>query len=345
MTLELPPGQQLAAADKWPIVGERSPAADDRPWSVRVHGLVASPRAWTLPELTTLPAVERGVDIHCVTRWSKLGVPFRGVMLDSLLAASQPTDDVRFVSLVARSERRHSTSLPLSDALELGTFIAWECDGRPLAVEHGGPVRVIVPGRYFYKSLKWLAEVELLAEDRLGYWEAAAGYHNRADPWREERFIAPSLTKQQAHAVVAARNIAGRELRGLDASGLDLSGLQAAGAILRDARFERCLLVGADFRGANLSNARFREADLRSASFAQADVEGADFTAADLRGADFMGASLLGCSFGDPVANASTSSAVARIDPTTRLGNDQLEHLTPGQRALVALTWRGSFVQ
>src|SRR4029453_9343161 len=120
----LPPGQQLAAAHKWPVVGEREPRALDDPWTVAVAGCVARPRVYSLVELAQLPPQPRKVDIHCVTRWSKFDQEFAGVELGQLIAAAQPTAGARFVSFVARSPRDHSTSLPLADALELGTLVA-----------------------------------------------------------------------------------------------------------------------------------------------------------------------------------------------------------------------------
>jgi DMSO/TMAO reductase YedYZ molybdopterin-dependent catalytic subunit len=182
----LPPNQQLVAPGKWPVVGEKASRADAAPWRVDVTGLVAAPRGWTLDELRALAPVEQVVDVHCVTRWSQPGMRFGGIPLARLLEPCAPLPSARFVSFVARSERAHSTSLPLAEALDLGTLVTLTRDGEPLAPAHGGPVRTVVPGRYFYKSLKWLERIELLAEDRLGYWEAEAGYHNRADPWRDD---------------------------------------------------------------------------------------------------------------------------------------------------------------
>ena len=333
--MELPPGQQLVAAGKWPLVGEKTPPLATVPWTVRLHGLVDSPCVFTLSDFATMPRGERTVDIHCVTRWSKLGVGFGGVLLADLLSLVQPQPTARFLSFVSRSERNHSTSLVLAEALELGTILALTCNGEDLAAEHGGPVRVVTPGRYFYKSLKWLAEIELLAEDRLGYWEATAGYHNHADPWREERYMAPGLTKQQAAAILTTLNWSGRDLRSIDARGRELPGLTADGALLRDANFRGCDLKDASFREANLSNAHFQQADLRRASFARADCEGADFTGADLRGADFRGASLFGASFcALPTAGAQTLEA-ALLDSTTRIDTVAVEQLTPLQQEYI----------
>lgn len=331
----LPPGQQLAAPGKWPLVGERLPAADDGPWTVSIAGLVAEPRTWSLGELRSLRWIEAVADIHCVTRWSKLGVRFGGVLLADLLSATGPRADARFVSFVAHSPRQHSTSLPLADAIALKTMIALEAEGKPLAIEHGGPVRVVVPGRYFYKSLKWLRRIDVLAEDRLGYWEAEAGYHNTADPWCEQRFLAASLTRQEMREVLAARNFSGRDLRSLDAAGHELAGLDARGALLRNADFSRATLADADFTGANLSNAHFAAANLRGASFHNADVEGADFAGADLRGADFRGASLVGATFWVPNSSTADSAFPARMDRSTQFDERSLDDLLPEQAQFV----------
>jgi DMSO/TMAO reductase YedYZ molybdopterin-dependent catalytic subunit len=327
----LPPGQQLAAPGKWPVVGERRPADRPGPWRVSVGGLVARPQSWSVEDLRAVPAVERVVDVHCVTRWSKPGVRFGGVPLRDLLGRCGPLPGARFVSFVARSERRHSTSLPLADALGLDVLVALSSEGRPLEEVHGGPVRTVVPGRYFYKSLKWLEEIELLAEDRLGYWESEAGYHNAADPWREQRYLAPTLDRREAWELLARRDVSGRDLRGLDAGGHDLAGLVARAALLRDAHFERAGLEGACFEGANLSNAHFEGARLRGASLRGADAEGANFRGADLRGADFRGASVFGATF-TPEPGDADGWGPAFLDGGTFLDASAVEELTPRQQ-------------
>lgn len=288
--------------------------------------------SYRLDELRSLSVVRQAVDIHCVTRWSKLAVEFVGVPLAELIEQSLPAADARYVSFVARSDRNHSTSLPLADALSLGALVALEAEGRPLAVEHGGPVRMIVPGRYFYKSLKWLERIELLASDQLGYWEREAGYHNRADPWRQERYLAPAMSKREMAAVLATRDFSNRDLRSIDARGHDLTGLVARGALLRDADFRDCNLQAASFDGANLANAHLQGADLRGASFLSADLEGADFTSADLRGADLRDASLFGATF----RAEGTGPPPALLDATTLIDKSSLEQLTPLEAEFVA---------
>lgn len=329
----LPPRQQLVAAGKWPLVGEHEPSEVPAQWPLQVAGLVAHPRTLVLDELRQLPQVTRQVDIHCVTRWSKLGATFSGVRLADLLALTGPRPEAKFVAFVARTARSHSTSLELATALNLDAFLALAVDGQPLPVEHGGPVRLVTPGRYFYKSLKWLARVELLAEDRLGYWEATAGYHNHADPWREERYRASTLTSDQMQTALDQRDFRGQDLRGLQAAGQTLDGLQADGALLRDADFSNASLRQASFRGANLTNARFCGAQLGGACFSAADLEGADFSGADLRGADLREASLLATTF---LANGVDGAPLAaQMDQGTQISAARLEDLMPDQAAFV----------
>lgn len=334
----LPPSQQLVALGKWPVVGERAPRSSAGPWTVSVAGVVERETTWSLDDLQGITPVTRQIDIHCVTRWSRLGVEFTGVPLSAILAACRPLASARFISFVAHSERTHSTSLPLSVLQAADALLAFEVDGQPLSSEHGGPVRIVVPGRYFYKSLKWLARIELLHEDRLGYWEANSGYHNGADPWKEERFLAADLNLNTVRQLLASRDFSGRDLRGVVATGMDLRGLNASGAKLRDAHFEGADLRGSCFSGANLSGAHLERADLRGSTFLSdangmaADLEGADFRGADLRGARFAGASLFGATFG-PVDATDRTSFPSVVDATTMIDETTLASLefTPAQ--------------
>ena len=148
----LPPNQALMPARRWPVIGESAPRNDPAPWMVTVGGLVGRDRCWTLEDLRGLTWLERAVDIHCVTRWSKLGMAFGGVRLRDLLDAAQPRADARFVRFVARSTRDHASSLPLADLPDLDPLVALTVDGEPLPVEHGGPVRLIVPGHYAIRA-------------------------------------------------------------------------------------------------------------------------------------------------------------------------------------------------
>ncbi len=317
------------APGKWPVIGEREPAAGGEQWTVDVAGQVAGPRLWLLEELQQLPSITRSVDIHCVTRWSKLAVEFRGVSLLEVLRRSEPLDNARYVSFIARSDRRHSTSLP-RDALEaLDPILAWEADGEPLPLEHGGPLRVIVPGRYFYKSLKWLARIEVFVDDQLGFWESTAGYHNTADPWRQQRYLASKLTKQEARVILQSLDFRDRDLRGIEAPGFDLTGLHAEAAKLRNANLQGAILQKACFDGANLSNANLRSADLRDASFLGADLEGADLTGADLRGARFHGASLVAATFVSTEQPNEPEGAL--VDSSTQFDPAVMDEITPEQ--------------
>lgn len=244
-----------------------------------------------------MPSIEQTIDIHCVTRWSKPDVCFRGIRLSTLFDSVLTSPTVRFVWMQARSDRNHGTSIPLDVCLECGAMIAWEANGAPLSEEHGGPLRVVVPGRYFYKSVKWIERIELRDSDRLGWWEAESGYHNGADPWSEERYVVRGLDRNLAARLISERDVSGLDLLGFDASERDLTGFRAHGALLRDSHFRGSLLENADFSGANLSNAHFQGAVLWRASFVGADCEGADFSKSDLTGADFRGASLFGATF------------------------------------------------
>jgi len=328
MAERLPPGQQLAAPDKWPLVGEKAPRDVPPVWQLRLHGLVATERTWTLPELQALPAVDEVYDIHCVTRWSKLGVRFQGLPLAGLLKICPPLPDAKFLSFVARSPRDHSTSLPLAEVEPLRILLAWSVDGSPLDVPHGGPLRTVVSGRYFYKSLKWLERIEVLAEDRLGHWEAVAGYHNAADPWQEQRYLAANVDRREWLSILEQRDGSGRELLSFDAAGRDLAGFRAVGAKLRNADFRGANLTGACFSGANLTNAKFDRANLTRVDFRRADLEGVQFAGADLNEADFRGASFFGASFcrsGPPWVEP------ARLHLSTQLDRALLDMVMPPQ--------------
>ncbi|WDQ15356.1 molybdopterin-dependent oxidoreductase [Rhodopirellula sp. P2] len=333
----LPPNQQLVRGDRWPIVGERHPGDTDSPWSLEICGCVSSSRTFSLDEIQAMPQVVRQIDVHCVTRWSKPAMSFTGVrLLDLLHDSGTPiwTGEVKFVSFVARSERNHSTSLPLSEVLELDPIIALQAEGKPLATENGGPMRMVVPGKYFYKSVKWIRRIEFLNEERLGYWESEAGYHNGADPWHEERYMAPTLTKQAALRVIESRDFRGQDLRGIQASHRDLAGLKATNAKLRDADFQSCNLQQAELRNANLSNAKLQMADLREACLENADLEGADLSGADLRHCNLRGASLFGATFCQFGRDAMPSLA-AKIDSATQLDVASLDALVEDQKAFV----------
>jgi DMSO/TMAO reductase YedYZ molybdopterin-dependent catalytic subunit len=180
----LPPGQRLAKGFPVLDLGAR-PRIPKEVWRLRVHGLVEAPLTLDWDAFQALPQAERVADIHCVTRWSRLDVPWRGVPARELLARARPLPEARHVLL--SSSDGYATNLPLEALLDDDVLFAHSVDGAPLAPEHGAPVRLVVPKRYFWKSAKWVTRVELLAQDRPGFWEER-GYHNDGDPWREERY-------------------------------------------------------------------------------------------------------------------------------------------------------------
>ncbi|MCG8463044.1 MAG: molybdopterin-dependent oxidoreductase [Holophagales bacterium] len=300
----LPPGQ--IETRKFPVVGEKAPsphALDLGSWRLEIHGEVARPATLRWHELQALDLRERRVDIHCVTGWSRLGNRITGVPLAEVLEPVGVRRAARFVRFEAYSERRHDTSLPLDLALE-DTWLVTAFDGRPLEVEHGFPLRTVTPSRYFYKSLKWLHRIELIAEDALGYWERESSYHNQADPWPgDQRFTSGSLRPEQARRFRDAQSF--DRWRGKVLLGLDLRAWQPRSRDLRGLQLKNCDLRGADLAGCDLSGANLSLSDLRGADCRRmrargADLEGADFTGADLGDADLAGSALSATRFHDP---------------------------------------------
>ncbi|HZB70612.1 MAG TPA: sulfite oxidase-like oxidoreductase [Acidimicrobiales bacterium] len=181
----LPPGQYDTGRD-WPVLtAEVTPELDTSSWTFSVEGLVERPTTWSWDEIHELPPSTYEGDIHCVTTWSKLGMRFAGVSVDTLLEVSRPRPDAAFV--VAWSHTGYTTNLPLADVTGGRAWVAWEADGQPLPVDHGGPARLLVPHLYFWKSAKWVAGLRLLDHDEPGFWERN-GYHDRGDPWLEQRY-------------------------------------------------------------------------------------------------------------------------------------------------------------
>jgi DMSO/TMAO reductase YedYZ molybdopterin-dependent catalytic subunit len=178
----LPPGQHLVGDFPVLTVGPTPHAPLDQ-WTLTVGGAVERPHVWTWDEFLELPSQRFETDIHCVTSWSKLGTVWEGVSLDVLLAGIETT--ARY--LIAKCDGGYDTNLPLADVTGGKAWIAYRYDDRPLAPEHGGPARLLVPHLYFWKSAKWVRELVLSEHDRLGFWESN-GYHRRGDPWREERY-------------------------------------------------------------------------------------------------------------------------------------------------------------
>jgi DMSO/TMAO reductase YedYZ molybdopterin-dependent catalytic subunit len=150
-----------------------------------VTGLVEQPVRWSWDEFLTLPRVTVRSDIHCVTRWSRFDNEWSGVSFREVMRHVVVKPEARFA--IVRAEQGFTTNLPLAELNQDDVLFALQHDGVDLAPEHGWPLRLVVPRRYFWKSAKWVRSVELTREDRPGFWEQN-GYHNEADPWREERF-------------------------------------------------------------------------------------------------------------------------------------------------------------
>lgn len=178
----LPPGQYLV--EDWPVLSAGpTPKVPLDTWEFVVTAETGAEYRWSWDELMGLPQETPTVDIHCVTRWSKLGTTWQGVSLDTLLDGIDTT--ARYA--LAHSYGGYSTNLPLDDLRGGRAWVVHTAGGGPLPAEHGGPARLLVPHLYFWKSAKWVRGVRLLVDDQPGFWETA-GYHDYGDPWREQRY-------------------------------------------------------------------------------------------------------------------------------------------------------------
>jgi DMSO/TMAO reductase YedYZ molybdopterin-dependent catalytic subunit len=180
----LPPGQYFT--DKWPVLHAGDvPEVDLAAWRLEVTGEVEEPLSLTYEQLTALPATAVTTDIHCVTRWSRFDAQFKGVHWSELAKLCRPTPGARFA--IAHAEQGFTANVPLAAIEDEHALIVYEADGAPLTPDHGWPVRLFVPSKYFWKSAKWLRGIELSAVDKPGFWERY-GYHNDADYWQEQRY-------------------------------------------------------------------------------------------------------------------------------------------------------------
>ena len=178
----LPPGQYVTS--DFPVLSAGpTPHTPLGEWTFAISGAVDKPVSWTWDELLALPAETPTVDIHCVTKWSKLDTTWKGVSVDTLLRDVQT--DATYV--IAWCDGGYTANLPLADVTGGRAWIAYEFDGGPLEPRHGGPARLLVPHLYFWKSAKWVRGLELLDHDKPGFWETY-GYHNYGDPWKEQRY-------------------------------------------------------------------------------------------------------------------------------------------------------------
>jgi len=182
-----PPGQRLTQG--FPVLTYGPvPTISTKNWQFQIDGLVEQEKKWTWDEFMALPQTDVHCDIHCVTTWSKLDTVWRGVKFLDLLKEINLKPEAKFV--MQHCYGGYTTNLPLEDMLQDDVILAHTFNGKPLEPDHGGPLRMVVPKLYFWKSAKWLNRLEFLAEDQLGFWEMN-GYHNHADPWLEERFAPP----------------------------------------------------------------------------------------------------------------------------------------------------------
>jgi DMSO/TMAO reductase YedYZ molybdopterin-dependent catalytic subunit len=194
----VPPGQSPTV--KWPVLTLGSaPEVTREQWLLSIDGAVQQPFVIDWDELGTLPQSEWQGDIHCVTRWSKFALHWRGVSVAALLERAHPLPGA--THLMAHSYGGYTTNMALTDVLEHPALIAHQAAGEPLERDHGGPARLLVPHLYLWKSAKWIRRLELLQEDQLGFWERN-GYHHRGDPWRQERY---SVEDYVARALVRER--------------------------------------------------------------------------------------------------------------------------------------------
>jgi DMSO/TMAO reductase YedYZ molybdopterin-dependent catalytic subunit len=179
---QLPPGQYLT--EDFPVLSAGpTPRIDLARWEFAISTESGQRHTWSWPEFTALPSQAPTVDLHCVTKWSKLHTDWKGVSVDDLLANVDTAAEYALV----HSYGGYTTNLPLEDLLEGKAWIAYEFAGSPLEPEHGGPARLLVPHLYLWKSAKWVKEIQLLLQDEPGFWESV-GYHNYGDPWREQRY-------------------------------------------------------------------------------------------------------------------------------------------------------------
>lgn len=288
----LPPGQ--IETRRFPLVGERLPSADlassPQSWSLEITGDVENAFSLSLGDFLGLAGQDIVFDIHCVTSWSRFDSKFTGIPLASLLSRAKPLPSAAFISFESYSDRDHHTSLPLDVALE-NSWVVHSFDEQPLALEHGGPVRVVTVGRYFYKSIKWLRRIVVLDQDRPGWWEQNSSYHNNADPSTgTERFSTGSIRPEQLRRFLDAPTY--DKYRGRVLLGLDLRSWAPQSTDLRRLYLKNCDLRGVDLSGADLRDANLSLSDLRGARLAGSDLSGSDLEGVNFAGADLTDANL-----------------------------------------------------
>lgn len=182
----VPPGQVLTKNGKWPVLHTGLvPEYDLKTWDFKTLGNVEQPLRLSWDEFQKLPRVKVRADMHCVTTWTRLDMDWEGVSFRSIVELTKPKPQVRHVMAIGDTD--YSTNVPLEVLLDADVLLATHEGGAPLSPDHGAPLRLVVPKRFAWKSAKWLRALEFIERDRRGFWEAR-GYHNRAEPFAEERF-------------------------------------------------------------------------------------------------------------------------------------------------------------
>lgn len=180
-----PPGQNVFGVDEWPVLDiGQTPNVPPERWKLTIDGAVASPLTLSWDDFQALPQVDDEQDFHCVTGWSILDMTFRGVRFETLAALARPLPEATHV--MCHAYDGYSTNLPLEEALKPAVLLAHTLQGKPITVDHGGPIRMVVPELWAWKGAKWINRLEFLTADRRGYWEIR-GYSNTAHPWRDDR--------------------------------------------------------------------------------------------------------------------------------------------------------------
>ncbi len=202
----LPPDQRLTK--KWPVLHYMEPRPYDMTkWDFRVTGLVEEDVRWSWDEFTSLPQVEITSDIHCVTHWSRYDNLWRGIHVREILSRVKPLPEATFV--MVHADPNYTANLALSELDQDDVLFAFDHDGAPLTHEHGGPLRLVLPSLYFWKSAKWVRGLEFMDHEEPGFWERA-GYHVRGDPWLDERFggkVRETMQQARSRALREGRRV------------------------------------------------------------------------------------------------------------------------------------------
>ena len=203
LAARVPPGQQPTT--KWPVLTYgRTPRFDPARWTFRCFGLVECPVSWTWEEFQRLPRVTLTSDIHCVTRWSRLDNAWEGVHVRTVIEACRPLPQARFV--LQHADPDYTTNTAIEDLMDDDVLLALKHNGQDLEPDHGGPMRLILPKLYLWKSSKWLRAFEFMDVNPPGFWEQN-GYHMNADPWKEERYSGQETRAMQQMRAEAARKL------------------------------------------------------------------------------------------------------------------------------------------